>query len=257
MRYIDDVITFITRYESGTAPLPMEEDAVDMLVSAANKFVAAGYEHYEVCSFAKPGYRGQHNGRYWSGDTYYGYGLGATSFMLGTRFTRPRTIKKYYAFVDGLVAEAEHVQHRAGNIQPASSGSSSSNGSADDDGSDGDGGPPNSSLLFGRTDLVLDAGWAQDLLNESVFLQLRTAEGISLRQIRESFGVAAESALRDAALPFVESGHVKTIAQGIDGDGDTSSEAIQLSWPDGYLLEHSISFALVSAVADVAVDDTA
>ena len=53
MRYIDDVITFITRYESGTAPLPMEEDAVAMLVSAANKFVAAGYEHYEVCSLSE------------------------------------------------------------------------------------------------------------------------------------------------------------------------------------------------------------
>ena len=41
---------------------------------------AAGFEHYEVSNFAKPGHRARHNSAYWSGAAYAGMGPGAHEF---------------------------------------------------------------------------------------------------------------------------------------------------------------------------------
>lgn len=61
------------------APVDAEKQANQFLL-LMEWMNAAGYEHYEISNFAKPGFRSKHNSNYWSGSTYYGFGPSAHSF---------------------------------------------------------------------------------------------------------------------------------------------------------------------------------
>jgi oxygen-independent coproporphyrinogen-3 oxidase len=54
-----------------------------------------GYEHYEISNFARPGWRSTHNQRYWSNDAYWGFGVGAASYVCGERRVNIRDTRLY------------------------------------------------------------------------------------------------------------------------------------------------------------------
>jgi len=55
----------------------------------------SGYEHYEISSFAKPGYRSKHNSSYWNLTPYLGIGAAAHSFYENKRFSYPPDVKRF------------------------------------------------------------------------------------------------------------------------------------------------------------------
>ncbi len=52
----------------------------EQFVLLMNWLQEAGYEHYEISNFAKPGMRSRHNSSYWQGKKYVGFGPSAHSF---------------------------------------------------------------------------------------------------------------------------------------------------------------------------------
>jgi putative oxygen-independent coproporphyrinogen III oxidase len=59
--------------------LPDDDASADMQDMIAATMAGAGYEHYEVSAYAKPGHRAQHNLNYWEFGDYLGIGAGAHS----------------------------------------------------------------------------------------------------------------------------------------------------------------------------------
>lgn len=55
----------------------------------------AGYEHYEISNFAKPGWRSRHNSAYWQGKPYLGLGPSAHSYNRMERLWNPPNNQQY------------------------------------------------------------------------------------------------------------------------------------------------------------------
>ena len=66
------------------APVDPERQA-EQFVVLMNKMEQAGYEHYEISNFSKPGMRSKHNSSYWQGKKYFGFGPAAHSYDGETR----------------------------------------------------------------------------------------------------------------------------------------------------------------------------
>jgi oxygen-independent coproporphyrinogen-3 oxidase len=62
-----------------------EESYEDEFLAANRTMTAAGFEHYEVSNFARPGKTSRHNSAYWTGAHYLGVGPSAHSFDGTTR----------------------------------------------------------------------------------------------------------------------------------------------------------------------------
>jgi oxygen-independent coproporphyrinogen-3 oxidase len=117
----DHISTYGLSFERGTAfwsgrlrgelAEADEELQRDMYAMAIDRLTAAGFEHYEVSSFARPGCRSRHNQVYWSGDGYFAVGPGAARCIDGVRETNHRSTTTYLRrVINGLSAVAEREQ---------------------------------------------------------------------------------------------------------------------------------------------------
>ncbi|MGF1486481.1 MAG: radical SAM family heme chaperone HemW [Prochloraceae cyanobacterium] len=108
---LEPVTAFGRKYREDKKPLPPQGIAAKMYRKAREILVSNGYEHYEISNYAKPGFQCAHNRVYWENKLYYGFGMGAASYVNKQRLTRPRTRKEYYAWVENLIANNGAIEH--------------------------------------------------------------------------------------------------------------------------------------------------
>ena len=76
--------------------MPIREELdFEMYETIHQKLTDAGYEHYEISNFSKSGFRSKHNMTYWKNKEYYGFGLGASGFIFGIRYSNTRSFQDY------------------------------------------------------------------------------------------------------------------------------------------------------------------
>jgi oxygen-independent coproporphyrinogen-3 oxidase len=101
----DHVSTYGLTYEKGTRlwkqrqrgqVRPLDEEAeLALYAHALDRLEAAGFEHYEISSFARPDRRCRHNQVYWANQAYFGFGMGAARYVNGKRELNTRDLQGY------------------------------------------------------------------------------------------------------------------------------------------------------------------
>lgn len=81
----------------GTLPLPDSDVAADMYDHAESRMEAAGYTHYEISNWCRPGRPCAHNLIYWRNEPYFGLGAGAHSSAIDRRWWNVKRPADYIA----------------------------------------------------------------------------------------------------------------------------------------------------------------
>lgn len=72
-----------------------EELGARMYETARERLSKAGFRHYEISNFAKPGFESVHNQIYWRNEEYAGAGCGACSYLGGVRSQNETGLRLY------------------------------------------------------------------------------------------------------------------------------------------------------------------
>lgn len=92
---VEEGTPFYDRRE--TLALPGDDENADLYDLVTHELAGAGYRHYEISNYAKPGYESRHNLRYWRMSPYIGVGVAAYSYFEGARYGHGRDLAAYLA----------------------------------------------------------------------------------------------------------------------------------------------------------------
>ncbi|MDJ0556389.1 MAG: radical SAM family heme chaperone HemW [Microcoleaceae cyanobacterium MO_207.B10] len=211
---VEPVTAFGRYYQPGNSPLPTDEISAQMYRMAQQWLTISGYEHYEVSNYAKPNYQCGHNRVYWENRSYYGFGMGAASYVEGQRFTRPTTRQEYYKWVQSL---QDYILENQGIYQ---------------------------SNNYLENDL--------EFLLETLMLRFRLAEGVNLSILCQQFGQQIVEQILICLQPYQKAGWVEFIhPNGIvtvlsDKQKPPVDGYLRLTDPEGFLFSNTVLSTLFS-----------
>jgi len=169
------------KYSAGQ--VPAEDVMAEFYDVAREKLAAAGYRHYEISNWARPGKESRHNLKYWRREEYLGFGAGAHSFLGGWRWANAHDAAEY---VEALSGRAEVKGAQAGETVPLFLMAPAFRGAR---------------LPAEQLDEIT----AEKALEEELFLGLRQLAGIDLERIEKQYGVTLAAKFD----PLIEAGLVK------------------------------------------------
>lgn len=110
---IEEGTPFARRLEEGSLVTPDEETSAAAYLCVDEELTKAGFRHYEISNFARPGYECLHNLGYWRRRPYLGLGAGAHSLRgqnWGKRLAVPPDLDRYRRNLAAGIATAEEIE---------------------------------------------------------------------------------------------------------------------------------------------------
>src|SRR6266699_49441 len=92
------LLTGSGQYSAGA--VPSEDEMAEFYEMARAALGAAGYRHYEISNWAKPGFASKHNLKYWRREPYLGFGAGAQSFSGRQRWANAHDAAAYVRAIE-------------------------------------------------------------------------------------------------------------------------------------------------------------
>ena len=92
---MEETTPFYKWWQAGELRLPTEDTEADMFQYTIETLTTHGYEHYEICNFARPNRHARHNLVYWNNQPCIGLGAGAWGYINGVRYSNIRGIAPY------------------------------------------------------------------------------------------------------------------------------------------------------------------
>ena len=92
------LLTGSGQYSAGA--VPSEDEMAEFYEMARAALGAAGYRHYEISNWAKPGFASKHNLKYWRREPYLGFGAGAHSFSGRQRWANAHDAAAYVRAIE-------------------------------------------------------------------------------------------------------------------------------------------------------------
>lgn len=83
--------------EQSLQQLPGDDDCALQYQLIRSTLLAAGYQHYEISSYALPGKASRHNMAYWQSNEYFALGASAAGWIVPWRYQNPANLEAYYA----------------------------------------------------------------------------------------------------------------------------------------------------------------
>lgn len=114
---VEHISAYHLTYEEGTRLYQLlqahsicevdEDSSLRFFSTLIDTLTAAGYEHYEISNFCRPGRHSRHNTSYWQGIPYLGCGPSAHSFDRRTREWNVASLEKYMCAIEAGGREYE------------------------------------------------------------------------------------------------------------------------------------------------------
>ena len=92
---IEEGTPFYKSYKDEKLDVPSDEVSDNMYKTALKLIKDNKYDHYEISNCSKIGYNCKHNIKYWQMDDYLAFGLGASGYVSGYRYTNPEDFNSW------------------------------------------------------------------------------------------------------------------------------------------------------------------